>query len=467
MLHKKHNLKKMDKEDQLLTPTFGSRALREPVPKYRIPRGEMRPRNAYQIVHDELMLDGNSRLNLATFVTTWMEPEARALMAECYDKNMIDKDEYPQTAELEMRCVNIMADLFNAPEEGKACGCSTIGSSEAVMLGGMALKWKWKERMKAKGKPIDKPNLVLGVDVQVCWEKFCRYWEIEPRFIPMKNGRSGVTAEEVIKRCDENTIGVGVTFGTTFTGEYQPVKEINDALDKFNSKTGFDIPIHVDGASGGFIAPFLQPDLKWDFRLKWVKSINVSGHKYGLVYPGVGWVIWRDWDELPDDLVFHVNYLGGDMPTFAINFSRPGNQIVAQYYNFLRMGFDGFYRVQKACQDTAMYLSDKLDRTGVFECLTKGDDIPVFAFRIKENANTNFSVFDVSEMLRHRGWLIPAYTMPEDSKDIAVLRIVVKEGFSRDMADLLLEDVGRTLRHFEAQPGYKANNVKRKGSVRC
>ncbi|MFH1653316.1 MAG: glutamate decarboxylase [Pseudomonadota bacterium] len=467
MLQHKHNLKEMEESKQLITPTFGSLELEQPVPKYKLPKNEMRPRSAYQIVHDELMLDGNARLNLATFVTTWMEPEAQTLMTETFDKNMIDKDEYPQTAELEMRCVNILANLYHAPAEAKSCGCSTIGSSEAVMLGSMAMKWKWKARMKAQNKPTDKPNIVLGIDVQVCWEKFCRYWEIEPRFIPMQNGRSGVNADEVIKRCDENTIGIGITMGTTFTGEYQPVKEINDALDKHNKKTGHDIPIHIDGASGGFILPFLQPKLEWDFRLKWVKSINVSGHKFGLVYPGVGWVIWRDWDELPEDLIFKVNYLGGDMPTFAINFSRPGNQIVAQYYNFLRLGFDGYQRIQQACQDIALYLSGKIEKLGPFECITNGNDIPVFAFKLKDPKNNNFSVFDISEMLRHRGWLVPAYTLPENSTETAVLRIVVKEGLSRDMADLLLEDLDRILKHFESQPGYKAKQVKSKGRVRC
>ncbi len=468
MLHARHDLKKMIDNDKMLMPTFGSRELREPVPKYELPKAEMRSRSAYQIVHDELMLDGNARLNLATFVTTWMEPEAEKLMSETFDKNMIDKDEYPQTAELEMRCVNILSNLYHAPAEGKACGCSTTGSSEAVMLGAMALKWKWKQRMKAKGKSAEKPNLILGTDVQVCWDKFCRYWEVEPKFVPMVKSRSySLNAEEVIKLCDENTIGVAPVLGTTITGAYQPVKEINDALDKYNKQTGFDIPIHVDAASGGFIAPFLQRDLEWDFRLKWVKSINVSGHKYGLVYPGVGWVIWRDWNELPEDLIFRVNYLGGDMPTFALNFSRPGNQIVAQYYNFLRLGFDGYKRIQKACQDTAIYLSEKLEKIGPFECLTRGTDIPVFACKLKDGADTNFSVFDVSEMLRHRGWLVPAYTMPENCTDVSLLRIVVKEGFSRDMADLLLDDVGRILTHYKDQPGYKAKRAETKGKVRC
>ena len=461
MLSRQVKLKDLRDSERVLTPTYAARALTQEVPKYQMPEDEMLPRTAYNLVHDELMLDGNSRLNLATFVTTWMEPEARQLMSETFDKNMIDKDEYPQTAELEMRCVNMLSRLYNAPDEGKACGCSTIGSSEAVMLGGMALKWKWRERMKAKGKPADKPNLVMAIDVQVCWEKFCRYWDIEPRLIPMEKGRYIINPEEVIKRVDENTIGVAAILGTTFTGQYEPVEAINDALEKFNAKTGFDVPIHVDAASGGFIAPFIQPRLKWDFRLKWVKSINVSGHKYGMVYPGVGWIIWRDWEELPEDLIFKVNYLGGEMPTFAINFSRPGNQIVAQYYNFIRLGKNGYTRIAQALHDTALYLSGSIAEMGPFELLTDGSDIPVFAFKLKEQKN--FSVFDVSEMLRDRGWLVPAYTMPEGIEDVAVLRIVIKEGFSRDMADLLIGDLKRILKHFESQPGYKPAQPPKKG----
>ncbi|MFA6584566.1 MAG: glutamate decarboxylase [Elusimicrobiaceae bacterium] len=438
---------------QLLTPTYGSRELSSSVPKYVMPESEMLPRLAYNIVHDELMLDGNSRLNLATFVTTWMEPEARQLMSETFDKNMIDKDEYPQTAELEMRCVNMLAHLFNAPVEGQAAGCSTVGSSEAAMLGGMALKWKWRERMLKKGKAADKPNMVMGINVQVCWHKFCRYWEIEPRFVPMDKNRYMMNAEEALKLVDENTIAVMPTMGTTFTGQYEPVKEINDALEKLNKKTGWDVPIHVDAASGGFVAPFIQPEIEWDFRLKWVKSINVSGHKYGMVYPGVGWVIWRDWDELPKDLIFNVNYLGGEMPTFALNFSRGGNQIVAQYYNFIRLGKTGYRKIIQTLQDTAHYLSGEIAKMGPFELLTDGSDIPVFAFKLKEEKH--FSVFDISEMIRDRGWLIPAYTLPANDEHIAVLRIVVKEGFSKDMADLLLNDLSRVIKHFEQQPGHK------------
>ena len=374
MIHKKADPKP---HEETLNPTFGSRYISEPIPRYAMPEGEMPPQTAKQIIHDELMLDGNARLNLATFVTTWMEPEARELMQETFEKNMIDKDEYPQTAEIEMRCVNILSKLYNAPEGETPCGCSTIGSSEAAMLGGMALKWQWRKRREAAGKPADKPNLVLGIDVQVCWEKFCRYWEIEPRYIPIEKGRYMINSEEVIKRCDENTIGVVGILGTTFTGQYEPIKEINDALEELNSKTGWEVPLHVDAASGGFVAPFLQPDLEWDFRLKWVKSINVSGHKYGLVYPGVGWIIWRDEDELPEELVFKVNYLGGDMPTFALNFSRPGNQVVAQYYNFIRLGKEGYRRLMASSRDTARFLAGELVKVGPFEILGPGEDIPV------------------------------------------------------------------------------------------
>ncbi len=325
------------------------------------------------------------------------------------------------------------------------------------MLGGMALKWKWRERMKAAGKPTDKPNLVMGINVQVCWEKFCRYWDVEPRFAPMEGDRFYLTGPEAVKLCDENTIGVIAVMGSTFDGSYEPVQEINDALDVLQQEKGWNIPIHVDGASGGFVAPFLQPDLAWDFRVPRVKSINTSGHKYGLVYPGVGWIIWREKDDLPEDLIFSVNYLGGQMPTFAINFSRPGNQVVAQYYNFLRLGRAGYTSIHKACQDVALYLSSQIADMGPFRLISDGSDIPVFAFALKEA--TNFTVFDLSERLRDRGWLVPAYTFPKNREDLAALRIVVKEGFSRDMADLLLSDIHRHLQFFASQPGYQPKHT--------
>ena len=336
----------------------------------------MRGEVAYQIVHDELMLDGNARLNLATFVTTYMDPHADKLMAETFDKNMIDKDEYPQTAAIEMRCVNMLSRLFNSPEPDKATGCSTTGSSEAAMLGGLALKRKWQQRRKAEGKPTDKPNLVTGINVQVCWDKFANYWDVEMRLVPMEGDRYHLSPEEAVKLCDENTIGVVVVMGSTFDGSYEDVKKMSELLDDLQKRTGLDIPIHVDGASGGFIAPFLDPDLEWDFRVPRVQSINVSGHKYGLVYPGVGWAIWRDAAALPEDLIFWVNYLGDEMPTFALNFSRPGSQVVAQYYNFLRLGFEGYRRVQQYARDVAMYTARAIEKLGPFELLTRGDELP-------------------------------------------------------------------------------------------
>lgn len=325
MVIRQRDTRNLRPEEASLIPVYGRRALTSPVPRYEMPETGMDPVTAYNLVHDELMLDGNARLNLATFVTTWMEPEVEKLMAETLDKNLIDKDEYPATAMLEERCVNMLARLFHAPEpdaEQGACGVSTIGSSEAVMLAGLALKWKWREQMRASGRPAGIPNLVMGNNVQVVWEKFCRYWEVEPRWLPMAPKRLTITPEQVIAATDDNTIGVVTILGVTYTGQYEPVKAIHDMLAQQNTDTGRQVPIHVDAASGGFVAPFLQPDLEWDFRLPLVRSINVSGHKYGLVYPGVGWAIWRDRSDLPSDLVVHVAYLGGDMPTFTLNFSR-------------------------------------------------------------------------------------------------------------------------------------------------
>ncbi|GCE25468.1 glutamate decarboxylase [Dictyobacter alpinus] len=453
MLSKKVNAQEHDRDNETdLTPTYGTRFLNESVPRYELPEHEMLPRTAYTLIHDELMLDGNSRLNLATFVTTWMEPEARQLMIDTFDKNMIDKDEYPQTAEIEKRCINILARLWNAKEDDDAIGASTIGSSEAAMLCGMALKWHWRARMRAAGNATDKPNLVMGINVQVCWEKFARYWEVEPRYVPMEPGCYHLTADEVGKYCDENTIGVITILGSTFDGSYEPIKAISAALDQLQAEKGLDIPIHVDAASGGFVAPFIQPDLEWDFRVNRVVSINASGHKYGLVYPGVGWAIWRNQEVLPEELVFKVNYLGGEMPTFTLNFSRPGNQIVAQYYNFLRLGKEGYTRIQQACHDTALYLSSEIAKMGPFELISDGSQLPVFAWKLKEE--TNFTLFDLSDRLRYTGWQVPAYAMPKNCEDLVVQRIVVKEGFSRDMAHILLRDVRNALHYFASQPGH-------------
>ncbi len=419
-----------------LSPRYGGRFVTGRIPKYELPERGMEADAAYQLIHDELLLDGSARLNLATFVTTWMEPQAEQLMSECFAKNMIDKDEYPQTAEIEKRCVNILSRLFHAPEEG--VGASTVGSSEAVMLAGLALKWRWRDRMRAKGRPVDRPNLVLGTNVQVVWEKFCRYWDVEPRYLPIEKGRYVITPEQVREAVDEDSIGVVAILGTTYTGEYEPIQEIHDALVDLD-RGGLHVPLHVDGASGAFVAPFLQPDLVWDFRLPLVKSINASGHKYGLVYPGVGWVAWRSQEDLPEDLVFHVNYLGGDMPTFTLNFSRPGNQIVGQYFNFLRLGREGYTCIMRGLQETALFLSSEIAKLGPFELLSDGSAIPVFAFRARDDAA--FTVFQLSDQLRERGWQVPAYTLAENAQELAVLRVVVREGFSRDMAELLLDDL--------------------------
>ncbi|CNE81600.1 glutamate decarboxylase [Mycobacterium tuberculosis] len=423
---------------------------REPltIPRYELPAGELDPGTAYQIVHDELMLDGNARLNLATFVSTWAEPEGARLMAESAAKNMIDKDEYPRTAELERRCVHMLARLWHAEDPRRTVGCSTTGSSEAAMLGGLALKRRWRRR--AAGRPADRPNIVMGVNVQICWEKFANYFEVEPRYVPMEGDRYHLGAPEAVELCDENTIGVVAVLGSTFDGSYEPVAEIAAALDDLERRTGLDVPVHVDGASGAMVAPFLDPDLVWDFRLPRVASINTSGHKYGLVMPGVGWALWRDEEALPEELVFRVNYLGGDMPTFALNFSRPGAQVVAQYYNFLRLGFDGYRRVQRTCRDVATRLASEIGRLGPFEPITDGGDIPVFAFRVREDVR-GLTVYDVSAALREAGWLVPAYTFPENRTDLAVLRVVVRNGFGHDLADLFLDDLRRCLPRLEAQ----------------
>ncbi|MEU5973186.1 glutamate decarboxylase [Streptomyces sp. NPDC047315] len=426
--------------------------MQEAPPTQRLPDGPLPPMTAYQLVHDELLLDGNSRLNLATFVTTWMEPQAGVLMGECRDKNMIDKDEYPRTAELERRCVAMLADLWHAPAPAAAVGCSTTGSSEACMLAGMALKRRWAKRNPDRYPATARPNLVMGINVQVCWDKFCNFWEVEPRLVPMEGDRFHLDPQAAADLCDENTIGVVAVLGSTFDGSYEPVAEVCAALDALQERTGLDVPVHVDGASGAMVAPFLDEDLMWDFRLPRVSSINTSGHKYGLVYPGVGWALWRSAAELPDELVFRVNYLGGDLPTFALNFSRPGAQVVAQYYTFLRLGRDGYRAVQQSARDIATGLARKFGEYDDFRLLTKGDELPVFAVTTAPDVRA-FDVFDVSRRLREQGWLVPAYTFPKNREDLAVLRLVCRNGFSADLAELLVEDLDRLLPELRRQSG--------------
>jgi len=436
------------------------RAARNPdvhVPRHELPEHGLGEQVTYEVLSNELLLDGQARLNLATFVTTWMPSLPSKLMQETADKNIIDKDEYPQTAEIEARCVNILADLWHAAGTGKAhseqaTGCSTTGSSEAAMLAGMALKWRWRERRSAAGEPTDRPNLVAGANVQVCWEKFMRYWDVEPRLVPMEGERYHLTPEEAVARCDENTIGVVGILGSTFDGSYEPIKEISQALDDLQERTGLDVPLHVDAASGGFVAPFVQPDLEWDFQLPRVQSINASGHKYGLVYPGVGWALWRSKEALPDDLIFRVNYLGGEMPTFALNFSRPGSEVIVQYFMLTSLGREGYRRVIQNAQDVAIHLSSTIEKMGPYRLISRGDELPVFAFALNDDVK-NYTVYDVSAQLRQRGWLVPAYSFPENREDLSVLRIVVRAGMNMDMSDALLQHLDEITQDLESLDG--------------
>jgi glutamate decarboxylase len=440
--------------DRLLDSVFAGVDLSQCLPSQRFPERSMRPTDAFQAIHDELMLDGNARQNLATFCQTWEEPEVHLLMNLCIDKNMIDKDEYPQTAEIERRCVQMLAELWNAPEAGTPVGCSAIGSSEACMLGGMAAKWRWRAKREAAGKSTDKPNMVCG-PVQVVWHKFAKYWDVEMREIPMAPGRYAMGVDQMLGQVDENTIMVVPTFGVTYTGSYEPILELSQALDKLQEDTGLDVDIHVDGASGAFLAPFCAPDVLWDFRVPRVKSISTSGHKFGLAPLGVGWVIWRDAAELPDDLIFHVTYLGGDMPVFQINFSRPAGQIVAQYYNFVRLGKEGYRGIHDSCYATGKFLAHEIVKLGPFELLCDSDPetgIPSVAWRIKEGEDPGYTLYDIADRLRVRGWQVPAYPLTGSVADVSVQRILVRQGVSLDMATLLLEDIKQSIDHFAKHP---------------
>jgi len=448
-LHSKDTIR-----DQVFDEVFAAGDTNQTLPKYQFPPDEMAARDAYQLVHDELLLDGNARQNLATFCQTWAEPEVHKLMDECLDKNMIDRDEYPQTAELEARCVHMLADLWNSPTAANTLGCSTTGSSEAAMLGGMAMKWNWRAKRRAAGLSTEKPNLICG-PVQVCWHKFARYWDIELREIPMDGNRLIMTPDEVLKRCDENTIGVVPTLGVTFTGDYEPVQAVSDALDGYERSTGIDIPMHVDGASGGFLAPFCAPDVVWDFRLHRVKSINASGHKFGLAPLGAGWVIWREKSDLPEDQIFNVNYLGGNMPVFALNFSRPGGQVVAQYYDFIRLGREGYRRIHQRCYEIAQWFAAEIRKLGPFELVFDGQPekgIPCVSWRVRDGVKLPYSLYDLADRMRVTGWQVPAYSMPKNREDFIVQRVLVRHGVTLDLMSLLLRDLQRALEYFQDHP---------------
>jgi glutamate decarboxylase len=365
---------------------------------------------------------------------------------------MIDKDEYPQTAEIESRCVRMLADLWNSSDAANAQGCSTTGSSEAAMLGGLAMKTRWRKKRERAGKPIGKPNLICG-PAQICWHKFARYFDVELRQIPCEAQRLHMSPEEVIRRCDENTIGVVPTLGVTHTLLYEPVEQVALALDDLEEERGLDIPIHVDAASGGFIAPFIHPSLVWDFRLPRVKSINASGHKFGLAPLGCGWAIWRERGDLPEELIFRVKYLGGSMPTFALNFSRPGGQIVAQYYNFVRLGRDGYTKITQGCADVGAWFADQLQKEGIFDLIYDGrGGVPGCTWTLKRSEAAGFTLYDLADRLRVKGWQVPAYPLPTNRSDLVVQRILARLGVSRDLAGLLLDDLQKAIKHFKKHP---------------
>ncbi|CAN1137683.1 Glutamate decarboxylase [Linum perenne] len=432
--------------------TFASRYVTESLPRYKMPENSIPKEAAFQIINDELMLDGKPRLNLASFVTTWMEPECDKLIMDSLNKNYVDMDEYPVTTELQNRCVNIIAHLFNAPlgDSEAAVGVGTVGSSEAIMLAGLAFKRKWQNKRKAEGKPFDNPNIVTGANVQVCWEKFARYFEVELKEVKLTEGYYVMDPQKAVDLVDENTICVAAILGSTLNGEFEDVKRLNDLLTEKNKTTGYDTPIHVDAASGGFIAPFLWPDLEWDFRLPLVKSINVSGHKYGLVYAGVGWAIWRSKDDLPDELIFHINYLGADQPTFTLNFSKGSSQIIAQYYQLIRLGYEGFKNVMENCHENAKILKHGLEKTGRFDIVSKEIGVPLVAFSLKDNSR--HTEFEIADLLRRFGWIVPAYTMPADAQHITVLRVVIREDFSRGLAERLVQDITTVLHELDTLP---------------
>lgn len=375
-----------------------------------------------------------------------MEEEAEKLMAEAFSKNFIDYEEYPQSAEIQNRCVNMIARLYNAPETGEeasnAMGTSCIGSSEAIMLGTLAMKKVWQNKRKAAGKPYDKPNIIMNSAVQVCWEKAARYFDIEEKYVYCTDERYVLDPEEAVSLIDENTIGICAILGLTYTGEYEDIEGLNKLLVEKN----IDCPIHVDAASGGFVAPFVNPNLKWDFQLEKVVSINVSGHKYGLVYPGVGWVVWRSPEFLPQELVFNINYLGADQASFTLNFSKGASHVIAQYYQLIRLGKRGYRSIMLNLTRTADYLQDQLEALGfLIMSPGHGQSLPLVAFRLDPDDGHDFDEFALAHQLRERGWVVPAYTMAPKSDKMKMMRVVVREDFSKARCDALVTDIKMAL----------------------
>jgi glutamate decarboxylase len=418
---------------------FGNRFAIEEVPTREFPANGMTAVDAMRLVGEDLALEGDPARNLATFVTTWMEPEAQRVIAENLHRNFIDHAEYPRTAEIEQRCIRMLADLFHAP--GETTGARTQGSSEAIMLGALSLKWNWRKRQEAAGRSTSSPNLVFGGDVHVVWEKFCRYFDVEPRIVPLRRGKYTIGPEDVEPHVDENTIGVAAVLGTTFTGHKDDIVGLNDLLLQIKERRGLDVPLHVDGASGGFVWPFLYPDSAWDFRLEQVRSINVSGHKFGLVYPGIGWLIFRERSDLAPELVFEENYLGKTDATFTLNFSTGSSMVLAQYYNFVRYGRAGYTYIMRNMELNAQALAEKLQAMGRFELIGAGaEQLPLVAFRL--TGEQTYDEFDIAwQLSAERGWMVPAYTMPPDAQDVTIMRALVKQTLSREHVDTLARDI--------------------------
>lgn len=441
-----------DKTQEGDVSIFGSKVMRQPAPAERIPQHMTRSEIAYQMVKDETFPQTQPRLNLATFVTTYMDDYGTKLMNEAVGINYIDETEYPRVAVMCGRCINMVANLWNTPEKGDwKTGAVGIGSSEACMLGGVAAWLRWRERRKAEGKPYDKPNLVMSTAYQVVWEKFCQLWQIEMRTVPIMHEHPTLDIDAALSMCDENTICIVPIMGVTWTGMNDDVEALNTALDEYNGRTGYNIPIHIDAASGGFILPFLNPEKKWDFRLKWVNSISTSGHKYGLVYPGLGWVVWKDKKYLPKDMSFSVNYLGASISQVGLNFSRPAAQILAQYYNFIHLGVEGYTEIHSNSMDIAKYCHKAIGKMPCFKNYSETLENPLFIWTMDPDyeKGAKWTLFDLQDKLMQSGWMVPAYTMPKDIEDMVVMRIVVRQGMSRDMADMLIEDINDAVAELE------------------
>jgi glutamate decarboxylase len=449
------------KAARLLEPPPGmtrGRFIGEPAPDHKLPDGPMNPADARLLIEEELFVEGDPEKNLATFVTTWMGPDVTELIGQNLHRNFIDHAEYPQTAEIEQRCIRMLADLFHAP--GETTGARTQGSSEAIMLGALAMKWKWRARREAADKDTDKPNLIFGGDVHVVWEKFCRYFDVEPRIVPLQEDKLVIGPEDVEPQIDENTIGVAAVLGTTFTGHADDITGINDLLVRIKEEKGFDIPLHVDGASGAFVWPFVYPDSKWDFQLEQVQSINASGHKFGLVYPGIGWLIFRSRDSLPDDLVFYEDYLGKRDATFTLNFSTGSAMVLAQYFNFIRFGRSGYAYLMGLMKENAEKLAKAITDTGPFEPVGEGEQLPLVAFRL--TGDQPYDEFDVaSQLAAMRGWMVPAYHLPPDADQVKLMRALVKLTLGNSLAEKLADDLGEACRTLEAKGGLHSSERKR------